>query len=177
MRSSLLILVALVAVLCMIPFASADANVTLYSDSGCSNPIGDPMQLPLSSSMSCQTVPQQTISYYFYCGVDGSKTNFSFSVWNSTTDCSGDALFTITSDDTAGGCAMTNIVSQGQQFSAYAKITCSKDMPMVKQSPVAVQKTVNAATEGVVGWIAKHRASTKSLFNDHINTIIKLLTK
>jgi len=185
MRSCALFVFAVVLLVgCFACLASGDANFTLYQDSSCTQPVGEPQQIPFSSSTKCQTVPDQAISFVFYCAPDGSNTNFTFTVWNTTTDCSGDSLLSITSDAAAGSCAVTTITSQGQQFSVYSQIQCGTNTSQAERDVSLLEKddaedVIEDLLEDVEELVEMRRdllrANRKQRVKPRQNSIISLL--
>ena len=153
------LVLVLVVLLSLVSGCVGSANFTLYQDSSCSTPVGQPTGLPFSSSADCQPVPDQSASYVFYCGADSAgNTNFSFSVWNSTTDCSGDAAVSITSDAAPGSCALTTLTSEGQSYSLYAKIACSSSALQQQRDADALQTALDSTVRAASDWLEMRRA-------------------
>jgi len=177
-RSWLLLVGLALVALCFVPLASADTNFTLYQDAGCTQPIGEPAQLPFDSSTKCHPDQDQGVSFILYCAPDGQKTNFSLSVWNSTTDCSGDPTISLKSDAAKGTCAPTTITFQGQTVSAYATIQCSSSWPKEQGRLTVdqdeVQGTLEDVLEDVQGYVLD-RASRKPSHPRSSNAIQRML--
>jgi len=106
--------------------AATGATVQLYADSSCQQAVGEPLNIPLPFSAQCQSVPSSPpVSLMFNCAADGKNTAFVFDMYNGTSDCSGKVTVGITSNDTTGGCAKTQITAEGQTQTAYSHIDCS----------------------------------------------------
>ena len=122
-----LLLALALAIAAFAPVASASANITLFIDSACTQPLGDtPATIPFPSSSTCRDVstPTNTESIIFTCDASGGNNNLSFSAWP-TTDCSGDMEGTITSSGAAGSCAAVVItLADGTQYLAYGQVVC-----------------------------------------------------
>jgi len=181
MRSSVLVLlIALVLAFAFAPSTvSADANLTLYQDSSCATPVGEPTNIPFPSSSSCQTVPDQSISFIYYCAPDGGNTNFTFAIFNTTTDCSGTPTVSVTSDDKTGSCASATITFQGQSVPAYAKISCSSSVQSKKMMHKIDAEDANELMEDIMEDIqeqvesAGKRGPVSKL--ERTNAILKML--
>ena len=131
MRSSIVILLLAVALslAAIAPVASADANITLYTDAGCTNLDYGPIDVPLLSSPDCGTYSNPitgSISYVFICEPAAGLTNMSVQVWLDQDDCTGSPSLTAISYAKTDSCALVNITANdGTSYVAYGDIQCS----------------------------------------------------
>jgi len=169
----------LVLTLSLTPMVRGDATFTLYQDAQCSQPIGEPADVPFPSSPKCQTVPDQSVSFVFVCAPDGGNTNFTFAFWNETTDCSGDSTISIVSDGKAASCAAATITAQGQTFPAYITVDCGSSTHInnkrknVEVDEDEIKDLIEDVIEDVEEFV--QNANKKANKRNTVNTIIKLL--
>jgi len=144
-----LLLVAAAAFACIgLVAAQQGATVTLFLDSSCSNPVGQPLSIPLPFSSKCQPIPANPpVSIFFNCVPDNKNTNFSFLVYNGTSDCSGPLTLGIQSDDVTGGCAVTTITAEGQSQQAWSNIVCSSASAASKAPALSAQDMAETLEE------------------------------
>ena len=123
-----------------VPAVDAWANFTLFADSACKSPLGDPAELPFGSSPKCQTPPEADESFILQCSTPASSnlTSFFLAIWNATTDCSGEATISIDAvNATSGACAPANITYSGTLLQAYIQVACSAAAAEHSSSPLA----------------------------------------
>ena len=130
MRSfTVVVLLALaLALAAFAPVASADANITLYADSQCSQMLGEgPQNVPIPSAPTCQDVsgPTGSGSAVFFCYNVNGYNNFSLAVWSTASDCSGAPDASITGYGKQDSCVVMSLNIAGQSAAAFAQLQCS----------------------------------------------------
>ena len=147
MRSfTLVLLLSLaVALASLVPTTSAGVSMTFYSDIRCTQLVGEPYNIPLKSSPTCQDVsdPDGPASATFTCSLEKGLTIFTFVAWEGNTKCSGKFQFSIASDAKTGSCAFISIdEGNGPVTPVFGKVACDSSVdesePADSDSSVAV---------------------------------------
>ena len=134
-------------------------NFTLFSDSACKSPLGDPAELPYQSSPKCQ-VPQGEpgASFVLLCSSSTNLTALQLSVWNATSDCSGEPTISVASNATSHSCAPANITYSSTTIPAYIQVACSASAAQhTPTHPTVLGELVDSYTQLVQGEVARQR--------------------
>ena len=152
MRSfTIVLLFALaLAIAAFAPVASADANITLFADSSCTQMLGEgPQNIPVPSSPTCQDLsgPSGSTSALFYCINSGGINNFSLSVWSMSSSCSGSADASLYGAGKENSCVALTISAGGQSGTVFANIQCSASvdaLEAIKHAPLNVDSLLKS---------------------------------
>ena len=190
-RRALLLLTSL-WLISMCAAVRGDANFTVFADSGCTVPLGESAALPYPSSTKCQRAPDEpTVSFVLLCSSTATNASLSFSVWQTSDDCSGDATVSLKAEGAVGKCVPATLTFGGQSSAEYAHIECSssgsgsvgRSARRWEQQPQQRQQD-NASVRGALEQlierayatrVSRARRRRRSLLQDHRSALVAAL--